>query len=126
MSTNKIFTVTLTDLGEYTATVAANDEREAALVARAMLLEEATRLPEGLVVVKRDCETNPALAEVQPASLFEVHATYMLDFSMKVLADSRWQAGEHARRLYEVNQGPFEFTHEGDRVSDFRAREVVS
>lgn len=126
MNNSKIFTITLTDLGEYTATVAAYDEREAALIAKAMLFEEATQLPLGLTIVKRDCETVAKPADVQPTSVFDVRATYMLDFSIKVPAESRGQAEAHARRLYEANMGPFDFDHDGGRVSDFRAREVVS
>lgn len=99
---------------------------QASLIAKSMLFEEATKLPDGLTVVKRDCDTVAKPADVQPTSLFDVRATYMLDFSMKVPADTRGQAEAHARRLYEANMGPFEFEHDGDRVSEFRAREAVS
>ena len=125
---NRLFTVTLTDLGVYTATVCAADEAEAQNIAREMLREEATTLPPELSIVKREVE---AEAQVDPAAegmatKFDVSATYSLDFAMTVLATTRDEAERHARRLYEENCGPFEFDHGGDRVSSFRAREAQS
>jgi hypothetical protein len=123
---NRIFTVTLTDLGTYTATVCAGDETEARNIAKTMLLEEAITLPPALTIVKRDTE---AKAEIDPAeegssTTFDVRATYSLDFEMTVLAKTHAEAERHARRLYQENCGPFEFDHCGDRVSEFRAREA--
>lgn len=124
----RIYTVTLTDLGTYTATVCACTEDEAHNIARTMLFEEATRLPPELAIVKREAE---AKAEIDPAeegcsTKFDVRATYSLDFEMTVLAKTDDEAERHARRLYQENCGPFDFDHCGDRVSDFDARVAQS
>lgn len=44
---NRLYTVTITDLGTFEITVAATDEKEAASIAKAVLYEEATQLPSG-------------------------------------------------------------------------------
>jgi hypothetical protein len=123
---NQLYTVTLTDLGEYTVTVAAETSREAESIAKNILCEEAFSPVDSLIIGKRTCEAKASLTEAQPARTFDVSATYMLDFSMKVPASTSSEAEQHAKRLYEVNCGPHEFEHDGDRVGPFRAREVVS
>ncbi len=125
---NRIFTVTLTDLGTYVATVCAGDEAEARNIAKTMLFEEATRLPPELAIVKREVEAKAEIdtAEEGGATRFDVRATYALDFEMTVLAKTHAEAERHARRLYQENCGPFEFDHCGDRVSDFDARVAQS
>ena len=122
----RIYTVTLTDLGTYTATVCACTEDEARSIARTMLTEEATTPPPELTIVRREVE---AKAEIDPAAegeatRFDVSATYSLDFELTVLAATPGAAERHARRLYDENYGPFEFDHCGDRVSEFSAREA--
>lgn len=126
MSPNQLFTVTLTDLGEYTLTVVAGTISEAERIAKTVLCEEAYSPTDGLVITKRTCEAKAVLAEAQLARSYDVSATYMFDFSMKVPAATRTEAEQHARRLYDENMGPFEFDHDGDRVGPFHAREVVS
>jgi hypothetical protein len=123
---HQLYTVTLTDLGEYTVTVAAANVDEAKRIATSVLHEEATTLPDGLSIVKRQCDATAVLADNPAPRTFDVSATYMLDFSMVVPAANRTEAEQHARRLYEENAGPFEFVHDGDRVGSFHAREVVS
>jgi hypothetical protein len=123
---NELYTVTLTDLGEYTVTVAACSVDEAQSIAKEVLHEEAYTPAQGLVGIKRTTEAKAILAEPQPTRTFDVSATYMLDFSMKVPASDRSEAQQHAKRLYQANAGPFEFDHDGDRVGLFHAREVAS
>lgn len=124
--TSSLYTVTLTDLGTYEVTVAADTPKEAEQIAKHILWEEASELPPDLRVVKRETEARAALAGELPIRTFRVCATYKLDFSLTVPATSREEAARHAKRLYEVNCGPFEFDHEGDRVTAFEAEEVVS
>ena len=123
--TASLYTVTLTDLGTYRITVAADTPAEAESIAKEVLCEEALTLPDGLSIVKRETE---AVAETAPSpvQLYRVCATYKLDFSMNIPASSRDEAARHAKRLYAVNCGPFEFQHDGDRVTPFIAEEVVS
>ena len=123
---NQLYTVTLTDLGEYTVTVAAHSADQAARIAKEVLYEEAFTPVQGLVATKRTTEAKAALAETQSPRCYDVSATYMLDFSLQVPASSRSEAEQHAKRLYAVNAGPYEFEHDGDRVGPFTAREVAS
>ena len=123
---NQLHLVTLTDLGTYQVTVAADTPAEAESIAKTVLTEEATTLPAGMSIVTRE-----ATATVEPALdantwHYRVNATYRLAFSMTVPATDRAEAELHARRLYENNCGPFEFEHTGDDVGPFVAREVAS
>lgn len=125
MSDTKLFTVTLADLGEYTVTVAAATPKEAEGIARSILHDEYSRLPEGLKLTKRETQATASVAENQPVTIFSVTATYSLDFSMEIPAHSRSEAETHAKRLYDACMGPFEFSHDGDRVSLFTAHEII-
>lgn len=120
-----LYTVTLTDLGTYTVTVAADTPDEAISVAKEVLHEEAFAPSDGLTIVKRETDAIAELAP-SPVQMYRVRATYKLDFSMTVPASSRDEAARHAKRLYAVNMGPFEFQHHGDRVTAFIAEEVLS
>lgn len=128
MSGYRLYTVTLTDLGTYTATVCACCEDEARRIAKTMLTDEATTLPPELAIVNREVS---AAAEINPvaereATNFQVSGTYSLDFEVMVPASLPGEAERHVRRLYEENCGPFDFDHCGDRVSALRARGVQS
>lgn len=127
MSLN-IYDVTLTDLGTYTVTVAAEDEGDAILIAKDVLHEEAMEnYPQGLVIVKRETEGVATLAETQPTKRFNVNATYSLKMTVpNVPAQYPQVAQRHAYRLYKLNDGPFGFEHAGDDVSPFTATEVRS
>jgi hypothetical protein len=123
----QLYTVTLTDLGEYTATVAADTPAEAESIARTILQDEAMSFPVGLVVVKRETQAAAVVAALQPENRYNVRATYSLDFCIdKVPGFNNYEAEIHAKRIYDESCGPFEFEHCGDNVGTFRAREVVS
>ena len=123
---NLSFTVTLTDLATYRLTVAASSADEAKRIAKTVLHEEATTLPDGMSIVKR--ETDATAEPAQDASLrpYRVHATYKLDFAMTVPAACGREAEVHARRLYDENCGPYEFEVGDERVGPFTAGEVRS
>lgn len=121
--TTQLYTVTLTDLGTYQITVAADTPREAELVAREILHDEAVARIPGLSNLKREIDATVELAP-PPIRTYRVHATYSLDFSMSIPANSPEEAKRHAQRLYQLNSGPFEFDHDGDRVSAFNAEAV--
>lgn len=118
-----LYTVTVTDLGTYRITVAADSTDEAVYIAKEVLCEEATQLPEGVSLIKRDTDAIAELAS-QPVQTYRVRATYELDFSMMVPASTREEAVRHAKRIYAINYGPFEFEHNGDGVSPFYAEAV--
>lgn len=123
---NQSFTVTLTDLATYRLNVAACSADEAQRIAKTVLYEEVTTLPDGMSISTRDTEAlaEPALdADVRT---FRVDATYRIDFSMTVPAASASEAERHARRLYGESCGPFEFEIGDERVGPFTAQEVRS
>lgn len=120
------FTVTLTDLATYRVTVAACSADEAKSIAKTVLTEEATTLPDGMSITKR--ETDATAEPAHDASLrpYRVHATYKLDFAMTVPAATASEAERHARRLYDENCGPYEFEVGDERVGLFTAGELRS
>ena len=125
MST-QLYTVTVTDLGSYRITVAADSPSEAEGIARTVLFEEMTSLPPEASIAKREAEAKAEVAEHQPIRLFRVTGTYEVEFYLTVPAASRAEAERHARRLYEQNCGPFEFEHDGGNLRRLSAEEVLS
>lgn len=124
--TTILYSVTLTDLGTYTVTVAADTPSEAESIAKTILFEEAANFPTGMKVVKREADAKAESASDLPVRQFRVGATYKIDFEMTVPAANREEAERHARRLYEENCGPFEFEMTNQRVGPFVAEEVRS
>lgn len=123
--TTILYTVTLTDLGTYTVTVAADTPAEAESIATTILYEEAYQLPSGMRIVKREADAKAEPAVDLPVRQFRVDATYTIDFQMTVPAATREEAQRHARRLYELNCGPFDFERTDERVGPFTAEEVL-
>lgn len=124
--TTILYTVTLTDLGTYTVTVAADTPGEAESIAKTILFEEAATFPAGLRIIKREADATAEPAVDVPVRQFRVDATYKIDFQMTVPAANREEAQRHARRLYDINCGPFEFERTDERVGPFTAEEVLS
>jgi hypothetical protein len=124
--TTSLYTVTLTDLGSYTVTVAADSTKDAGKLAETILHTEATALPPGLRIDKRDVEAVAAVADAQPIRQFRMYATYSIDFWITVPASSRDEAERHAKRIYDLN--PFVHDHEvrDERVRWEYAEEVQS
>lgn len=120
------FTVMLTDLATYRINVAACSAAEAQRIAKTVLVEEATTLPDGMTIIKR--ETDATAEPAQDASLrpYRVHGTYKLDFAMTLPAACAREAERHARRLYDENCGPYEFEIGDERIGPFTAGEVRS
>ena len=54
--TTQLYTVTVTDLGTYQVTVAAASAKDAQFIAKEVLTEEATKLPGGMTIIKRELD----------------------------------------------------------------------
>lgn len=124
--TTQLFTVTLTDQGTYQVTVAADTAKDAEGIARGVLLEEATKLPDGMQIAKREVEAIAEVTSEQPIRKFRASVTYSVDFFMTVPAGSTEEAERHARRLYEAEPFPWEHETAEDRIRWHAAREVIS
>ncbi|MBA4173394.1 MAG: hypothetical protein C0511_12305 [Hyphomicrobium sp.] len=124
--TTQLYTVTVTDLGSYRVTVAADTPREAENIAKTLLTEEATNLPAGTSIVSREVAATAEPATDLLVRRFQVSATYAIEFAMIVPGTDVRDAERHARRLYDENCGPFEFEMGEEHVGPFTAREVVS
>jgi hypothetical protein len=124
----KLYTVTLTDLGTYQLTVAADSVTEAQNIAKRVLCEEAQQPTAGLSIVKREVAATAELDEEATANAkpYRAEATYSVDFEMVVPATNRDEAKCHARRLYAENCGPFEFNITDEHIGTFSAWEVPS
>ena len=124
--TNRIFKVTLTDLGTYTARVAAADAVEAECIAKTLLFDAATQLPPDMSIASREATAVGEIDEdaERQARRFMCSATYAMEFDIDVLAGSPGEAERSARRLFAACGGPFEFFTGQESVSAFRVREV--
>ncbi len=123
---NQLFTVTITDLGEYEVTVAACNAAEACAIAQKALFEEATKLPPGMRLIKRDADTKTELKTEVPVRQYDVDATYTVRFSIRVPANSSEEAQRHARRIYDAEPFPWEHGVCDDRIRWDTAVEVRS
>lgn len=121
-----LYTVTLTDLGTYEVTVAADDAKDAALIAKCALTEERCRTPDGMKVKNREVDANASLSAEQPIRQFRVMGAFSMDFSITVPAANSDEAMRHAKRIYYAD--PFPWNHQAgeDRVQWHSAREVVA
>lgn len=123
MST-QLYQVTLTDLGTYEVTVAADSPKDAAGIAKGVLYEEATQLPPGMRIVKREVEATADPTTEPPVRHYDVHGSYSIDFTIRVPAANAEEAERHARHLYEAEPFPWEHATGEDRVRWHSAREV--
>ncbi len=126
MSTH-LYKVTLTDLGTYEITVAADSNTEAESIAKAVLAEEMTR-PSDLRNVTREivAKADPEPISTPETRQYQVESTYSIEFGMVVPASNRDEASRHAKRLYGQYCGPFEFEIGDESLAPFTAREVQS
>ncbi|MGE0700789.1 MAG: hypothetical protein AB7O57_16940 [Hyphomicrobiaceae bacterium] len=122
---NRLYTVTLTDLGTYEVTVAADSEKEAASIAKGVLFGEAMQLMPGMRIVKRQAEAKAESASEQPVRQYDVLGSYTVDFTIRVPAANAEEAERHAKRLYEAEPFPWEHATGDDRVRWHSAREVL-
>lgn len=127
MSTH-LYKVTLTDLGTYTLTVAADSEREAESIAKTVLSENTMNLPTDMRAVTREIAAKAEIDSDDAASVaqYRVGSVYSIDFELTVPARDRAEARRHARRLYDEYYGPFEFVTGEARVAPFVVLEVQS
>ncbi|MGD9828462.1 MAG: hypothetical protein AB7E70_21290 [Hyphomicrobiaceae bacterium] len=121
-----LYTVTLTDLGTYTLTVAASTPREAESIAKSVLFEEWTQMPTRMTTVKREAEAKAEPVATPPVREFRVAGSYSIQFEIAVPASTASEAEQHAKRLYAENCGPYEFNTGEETVTWFAAREVQS
>lgn len=123
MST-QLYTVTLTDLGTYAVTVAADTPADAVDIAKTALTDEATTLPNGMSIAKREIEGVAIPYTDRPTRKYRVVATYSLDVYLTVPGQTASEAELHAKRLYESKPFPWEFETGPDQIRWFSAREV--
>lgn len=121
---NRLFTVTLTDLGTYEVTVAASDPKEAATIATSILYDEATSLPHGMRIVDRKAEAQAEPVTEPPVRQFDVVGSHTYDFLIRVPAANAEEAERHAKRIYGAEPFPWEHTTGEDRIRWHSAREV--
>mgnify|MGYP000935904939 CR=1 FL=1 len=123
---NQLFTVKLTDLGEYEVTVAASSVREAECIAKAVLRDEVTQLPAGMRIAAREVQATAELAPDQPVRRFDVPGIYTIEFSIEVPATSAEDAKRHAARIYEQDPCPWDHDVRADNLRWQHAQEVRS
>ncbi|MEQ1729674.1 MAG: hypothetical protein ABL982_14980 [Vicinamibacterales bacterium] len=116
----------MTDLGTYQLTVAADSAKDAQSIAKAAVTDEATTLPGGMRIIKRELEASADIALEQPIRKFRVAGTYSVDFFLTVPAATKDESERHAKRLYDSEPFPWEHETSDDRVHWQQAREVVS
>lgn len=123
---NQLFTVKLTDLGEYELTVAASSVREAESIAKSVLLDEVTQLPSGTRITAREVQATAELAPDQPLRRFDVPGIYTIEFSIEVPAASAEDAKRHAARIYDHDPCPWEHDVRADNLRWQVGQEVRS
>jgi hypothetical protein len=123
---NQLFTVTLTDLGTYTLTVAAETPADAESIAKDVLFEEATTLPPGMEIRKREADAKAEPAAEPPLRQYRVTGAYTLDLLFTVPAGSPAEAERHAKRLYDAEPFPWDHSTGEPQLRWYPAREVVS
>lgn len=119
----QLYHVTVTELGTYTVTVPGDSAEDACTVATGILSEKSADLPTGVKATAREFA---ATAEpcVQPHRLFEVRATYSVDFSVTVPALNKAGAELNAQRYYAARPFPYDHAIHEDQVRWSYAQEV--
>jgi hypothetical protein len=119
----QLYQVTLTDLGTYTVTVPGHSPEDACKIAKGIFAEEAGAFPPGVKATAREVSAT-AEPVPPPTRLYDVHATYSLDFSIRIPAANRAEAELNAKRLYSSQPFPWEHDHNEDRVRWSHVTEV--
>lgn len=101
---NQLYTVTLTDLGTYTAQVVANSPEAAAAIAKEQLWNALVK-PTGFKITKRETDADAYIAKHQPHLLHSVTTWYRMKCAKLIPATTEAEAKEHFRRLLELD-GP--------------------
>jgi len=120
---NQLYTVTLTDLGTFTADVVANSPEEATAIAKEQLWA-AYRSPAGFKTDKRETDGKAEIAARQPYLMHSVSLWYQVRCAYQVPATTETEAKEHVRRLIELN-GPFDSMSGENRLGDMTIEQSV-
>lgn len=120
---NQLYTVTLTDLGTYTAAIVANSPEAATAIAKEQLWG-AYRTPSGFKTDKRETDAKAQVAIRQPYLMHSVSLWYQVRCAYQVPATTEAEAKEHVRRLIELN-GPFDSMSGENRLGDMTIEQSV-
>jgi len=125
----KTYTVSLTDLVSYTATIVAHTAEQAEHIATRTLFANA-KLPMGYAIADRATDTHATLRSPQPPTLFETSTWYSLRYVLDVPAQSEDEAREHFKRLvYDshaiTSLDPAEDKHGDINIDSFTQRSEV-
>lgn len=118
-----IYTVTLTDLGSYTADIAANPPEEAMAIAKEQLWV-AFRKPLGFKITKRETDAAAGPSTSQPPFVHSITTLYKAKCAMMLPATTEAEAKEHFRRLIHLN-GPVEFFSGEESFTDFIVEQTI-
>lgn len=97
-----LYTVNLTDLGTYTARVAARYPEEATIIAK-QLLWFAFAKPAGFAIETRETEAEAKVTEPQPHLVHSVTTWQQMKCAQLIPASNEAEASEHFRRLMKLN-----------------------
>lgn len=103
---NQLYTVTLTDLGTYTAAIVANSPEAATAIAKEQLWG-AYRTPSGFKTDKRETDAKAQVAARQPHLMHSVQVWCQMRCAQMVPATTEDEAKEHFKRILALN-GPFD------------------
>lgn len=113
---NQLYTVTLNDLGTYTAHVVANSPEAATAIAKEELWNAFVK-PAGFKLDKRETDADASVAKHQPHLVHSVATWYRMKCAQMIPATTEAEAKEHFRRLLELD-GPIEYATGEEMVGD--------
>lgn len=96
------YTVTITDLITYTATIVATSPAEAETIAKLTLTSHGNP-PEGFTSGERTTQAEAQLPTRQPTQLFETATWYRVKYVLSIPAESEAEAREHFKRFVYDN-----------------------
>lgn len=120
---NQLYTVTLTDLGTYTAAVVANSPEAASAIAKEQLWS-AYRAPSGFKLDKRETDAKAQVAIRQPHLMHSVSVWYQTRCADMIPATTEAEAKEHFKRLLALN-GPFDSMCGEERFGEMTIEQSV-
>ena len=123
---HKLYDINLSVLATYKARIAACDGREAKTIAQEMIFEHIAQTPPMVSLVDRDIAADDVAEVGTQPRMHRVFGIYQLRFELDLPAENTEEAVLHARRIYDANMGPFEFTHDGGDVVRLKAEEIRS
>ena len=112
-----LYTVTLNDLGTYTARVAARYPEEAVTIAKELLWDAFTK-PTGFAIVKRETEAEATVAQQQPHLVHSVTTWQRMKCAQMIPATDESEAIMHFQRLMKLN-GCVEYFNGEERGGEY-------